>query len=130
MRNRHTVITLFYKAYLYLHDEDDDAQYRMYSDVAQRREGQASASVSTALQLDFRPHSTGLRCGLTLELAVAQLRSHPSPWMPEAWSLDAISLSHGNSPAGIMVLDTPHVTPSIDNLTPTTSERSPRDETF
>ncbi|KAI7494076.1 hypothetical protein KC367_g8283 [Hortaea werneckii] len=115
----------------YLHDVHDDVQYRIYSDSGNEQGSQVSVSASTALESDFRPpFYRTLRYGLALKLAIAQLRFHSSPWMPRAWSLDEISLSHGNSSAGTVDFETPHVTASMDNRTPTTSEHSSRDETF
>ncbi|RMX85926.1 hypothetical protein D0869_03466 [Hortaea werneckii] len=115
----------------YLHDEHDDVQYRIYSDSGNDQESQVSVSVSTALKPDFRPpFYRTLRYGLALKLAIAQLRFHPSQWMPKAWSLDEISLGHSNSPAGVVDFETPHVTASIDNQAKTSDGRSPRDETF
>ncbi|KAI7326491.1 hypothetical protein KC315_g7553 [Hortaea werneckii] len=115
----------------YLHDEHDDVQYRIYSDRGNDPESQVSVSVSTALKPDFRPpFYRTLRYGLALKLAIAQLRFHPSQWMPKAWSLDEISLGHSNSPAGVVDFETPHVTASIDNQAKTSDGRSPRDETF
>ncbi|RMZ09793.1 hypothetical protein D0864_01420 [Hortaea werneckii] len=115
----------------YLHDEHDDVQYRIYPDSGSDQGSQVSVSVSTALKPDFRPpFYRTLRYGLALKLAIAQLRFHPSPWMPRAWSLDEISLSHGNSPAGIVDFETPHVIAGIDNQAMTSDRHSPRDETF
>ncbi|KAI7160328.1 hypothetical protein KC349_g3553 [Hortaea werneckii] len=69
----------------YLHDEHDDVKYRIYSDSGNDQESQVSVSVSTALKSDFRPpFYRKLRYGLALKLAIAQLRFHPSPWMPKA----------------------------------------------
>ncbi|RMY18535.1 hypothetical protein D0866_13144 [Hortaea werneckii] len=115
----------------YLHDEDDDVQYRIYSDRENDQEGQVPVSVSTVLKPDFRPpFYRTLRYGLALKLAIAQLKFHPSPWMPKAWSLNEISLSHGNSPAGIVDFETPHVIASIVIHAKIFDGRSPRDETF
>ncbi|RMZ07397.1 hypothetical protein D0860_05124 [Hortaea werneckii] len=115
----------------YLHDEHDDVQYRIYSDSENDQGSRGSVTVSTALKSDFRPpFYRTLRYGLALKLAIAQLKFHPSPWMPKAWSLDEISLSHGNSPAGIVDFETPHVIAGLDNQAKTSDGHSPRDETF
>ncbi|KAI6816919.1 hypothetical protein KC332_g1267 [Hortaea werneckii] len=115
----------------YLHDEHDDVQYRIYSDSENDQGSRGSVTVSTALKSDFRPpFYRTLRYGLALKLAIAQLKFHPSPWMPKAWLLDEISLSHGNSPAGIVDFETPHVIAGLDNQAKTSDGHSPRDETF
>ncbi|KAK4560769.1 hypothetical protein LTR86_005348 [Recurvomyces mirabilis] len=96
-----------------LHDIHDELHYRLFRDMGQDPIA-ITVSASTTILPGFQPSFYRLhRFALAVELALAQLRYHTTPWLPDTWSLENIHFRL--SPAAVPAVDyqTAHIISSL-----------------